>query len=274
VFHFPIEDNRRSRGGFIADGEIQALLDEWPEEIRATRANGEWAALSGAIFQTFRRDVHVLSLAKEKELLRYTGETPSIPPTIHSIGSIDWGGANAFVHLWACQIPWADNLWYVYDEYYWDARKQGQRRLDEHAEEIKARTAKWKTSMIRTWADHDPADALMMAHHGVPSFPAVKGANSVREGIEVIQTLFKIRKDTNQPRLMFSERCKMLASQIASYRYKVGTFSRDPKDGEVVKVDDHTVDACKMLILSENVKAYEVASGTFRPNTGPRRLGG
>lgn len=273
VFHFPIEDNRRSRGGFIADGEIQALLDEWPEEIRATRANGEWAALSGAIFQTFRRDVHVLNLAAEKELLRYQGDTPYIPVQMQSIGSIDWGGANAFVYLWAVQIPWADNLWYVYDEYYWDARKQGQRRLDEHAEEIKKRTAQWKTGVLRTWADHDPADALMLAHHGVTSLPAVKGPNSVREGIEVIQTLFKVRKDTGRPRLLFAQRCKVLASQIASYRYKAGTADRDPKDGEVVKVDDHTVDSARMLVMSENTKAYEIATTVFRPNTGPRRLG-
>lgn len=272
VFNFPLGDNRVSRGGFIDDGEIDALLDEWPEEIRPTRERGEWAALIGAIFQTFRRDVHVLDLAQEKELLRYTGDVPFIVPQIRSLGSIDWGGANPFVYLWATQIPWADGLWYVFDEYYWDPKRQGQRRLDEHAAEIKRRTEQWRTVVDRTWADHDPTDALMMAHYGVPNMPAQKDNNSVSAGVDVVRTLFKVRKDTGRPRLLFAKRCKMLAREIAGYRYKEPTELQDPKDGAIVKKDDHAVDALRYLLRSEGVVGD--SSGvivTKLPNTGPRR---
>ena len=59
VFYADLNDNRKSRGGYVADAEIDALIAQWPEEIRETRMKGYFAAFLGAVFKTFSRDVHV-----------------------------------------------------------------------------------------------------------------------------------------------------------------------------------------------------------------------
>jgi phage terminase large subunit-like protein len=243
VFNYPLDDNRTSRGGFIPDERIDAMIAEWPAEVVATRRNGTWGSYVGAIFQSFNRSTHVVDEAKERELLRGT----TIPVNLPSYGGIDWGGANAFVFLWATKLTHLDDTWYIYDEYFWDHRAKGIRRLADHAAEIKARTAQWRATLRRTWADHDPTDANELLGMGVPSQPATK---DVRPGIETMQTLLKVRPETNRPRLMIARRCVNLIREMSTYRWTEGTERRDARD-EPVKKDDHAVDAARYVLHSE-----------------------
>ena len=149
VFEFPLDDNRISCGGFIADDQIDALIEMWPPEVRETRRNGKWGSFLGTIYQTFSRQTHVVSEELEKSTFLLNGK---IPPGSDIIGAIDWGGSNPFVFLWVAKIPHLDLDFYVFDEYYWNPNERGARRLQEHADEIKARSAMWGIELpIRVW---------------------------------------------------------------------------------------------------------------------------
>ena len=252
VFELPLDDNRVSCGGFIDDALIDAMIELWPPEVRQTRRRGKWGSYLGTIFQTFNRAIHVVDQAKEDRLFRRNGRLPLIAE-----GAIDWGGANPFVFLWGCRIPWMDNDWYIFDEYYWASRERGVRRLEQHATEIKMRGERWGVSLDRIWADHDPTDANEFFGYGIPSNPAVK---DVRSGIEHVQTLLNPRTALasadfpyGRPRLHISERCEMLLQEIATYRWAKKSSSMDAKDprDEPLKVGDHSVDAARYLLFSD-----------------------
>lgn len=244
VFEYPLDDNRISRGGFIADEDIDRLIEEWPEEVQPTRRLGKWSSFIGAVYKSFRREIHVVSEENER-LVFFPRGKPA--PDIRSIGSIDWGANNPFVFLLACKLPHVDNEWYIYDEYYWDGRKHGTRLIRDHAKEIKKMCAKWETGLIKTWADHDAQDRFEMSHEGIHSHPAVK---EIQAGIETVQRLFKVRETTQRPRLHFAARCKHLISEIIALHYSEGTENRSPDD-DPVKVNDHAADALRYLIHSE-----------------------
>ena len=271
VFEFPLDDNRVSRGGFIADDQIDAMIEMWPPEVRETRRNGKWGSFLGSIYQTFSREVHVVSEEKEQRLFFPGGQ---IPPGSDVFGGIDWGGANPFVFLWMTRTNALDGDLYVFDEYYWDPRQRGGRRLEQHAEEIKARNKRWGCEPVRVWADHDPTNVLEFYHLGIPSQRAIK--DDVRGGIEVVQTYMNPRGflsnanwPTGRPRLHFAARCENCIREHAGYKWTQGTDKRDARE-EPVKLNDHTCDATRYLVVGE--KAMEGYSGnSMPPSTGQFR---
>lgn len=255
VFEFPLDDNRISHGGFISDEQIDAMIEMWPPEVRETRRNGKWGSFLGTIYQTFDRQIHVVSEELEQRAFMRDGK---IPEGSGIVSSIDWGGSNPFVHLWVSKIPHLDNDFYCFDEYYWNPKERGGRRLEEHADEIKARCAKWGITLARTWADHDPTDVLEFYHMGIPSMPAEKDR---RPGIEAMRAAFNPRKNLSgpdwpqgRPRLHIAARCENTIREHAGYRWKPGTDRQDAPD-EPLKLNDHTCDALRYLIYGE--KAYE-----------------
>jgi phage terminase large subunit-like protein len=245
LFEYPLDDNRISRGGFLPDAVIDATIEEWPEEMQPTRRYGKWASFIGAVFKTFNRAVHVV----EEDDERLFFPKGYVPPTCTSIGGIDWGGNNPFCFIWATPIPHLDNEWYVYDEYYWDNKTRGVRLLKTHAEHILDKTKRWRASFTRSWADHDPQDRHEFSNYGIPSLSANK---DVFAGIQTVQKLLHIRKTTGRPRLHIAKRCRNLIRQIATYQWQEGTETRDPKE-EPVKVEDHTVDALRYILHSEQI---------------------
>lgn len=258
IFYFPLDDNRISGGGFIPDHLIDAAIAEWPVEVQETRKNGRFGSFMGSIYQTFNRQVHVVAPEHEHLFLPRMGDNGEriIDPSAFALGGIDWGGANPFVFLWACRVPHMDDAWYVFDEYYWDTRTRGQRRLEEHAEEIKSRTMiRWRTALSTVYADHDPTDAFEMYGYGVPSTPADK---AVKSGIEYVQTLFKLRSDrkhpwvldSGSPRIFVAERCENLAEQIPSYHWSKGTAGKNARE-EPAKINDHAVDTLRYIVFSD-----------------------
>lgn len=244
VFEFPIDDNRESRGGFIPDVAIDQAIEEWPEEMQATRRLGKWASFVGSVYRSFDRKIHVVDEVKERGLFFPSGKPL---PDHRAIGGIDWGGNNPFVFLWGLYLPEHD-CWYIYDEYYWDYRKRGSRLIRDHAKEILARTSMWGIPLIRTWSDHDVQDRHEIHAEGISSHPAKK---EVRPGIEYVQSLFKIRQQTGRPRLFIASRCVNLIRETISLKWPKGSDFRDPTD-EPVKKDDHAPDAMRYLLFSEH----------------------
>lgn len=256
VFEFPLDDNRISAGGFIDDALIDAMIEMWPPEVRATRRNGKWGSFLGSIYQTFSREVHVVDEEKERRLFFKNG---AIPEWTEVVGGIDWGGSNPFVYLWVAVMVHLDSDLYVFDEYYWNPKERGGRRLEQHADEIKARSLRWGVQPVRVYADHDPTDALEFFHLGIPSIPADK--RDRKAGIEVMQSLFNPRAHLanadwpmGRPRIHIAARCENTIREHAGYKWKPGTDRQDAPD-EPLKLNDHTCDDLRYIAVGQ--KMYE-----------------
>lgn len=257
IFEYPLDDNRVSKGGFIPDEIIDAMIEQWSEEVRPTRRYGKWGSFLGSIFTMFDRSIHVIDEATEKRLFF----PPPHPIPLATLG-IDWGGTNPFGVLWATKLD-NDDIWYIFDELFWENRTRGGRLLGIHAKEILQRTTeKWQTRLKRTWADHSPTNILEFQRYGIQCMPATKQATPdeiSRAGIETIQTLLMPRMHLvsedfplGKPRLLIAERCKQLITEIPQYHWtETASDSKDPKDVPQ-KVNDTLIDALRYIIASEN----------------------
>jgi intein/homing endonuclease len=240
VFYFPLDDNRISWGGYIADSEIDATIEQWPPEVRDTRRYGYFGGFTGGIYTTFNPEIHVVTPEKERQLFFPNGK---IGPDMGVVGACDWGGNNPFVFLWGTRIDSLDGDFYIFDELYHDHKTLGGRLLKDLANDILERNRNWGGfQFTRVWADHDPTDAREFAQYGIPSLKAKK---DVKGGIEYIQTLLQPKKHIisntwpkGRPTLHIASRCKYLINEMAKYRWASGTDTHDPKD-EPLKVDDH-----------------------------------
>jgi len=229
VFRGSLHENRRSRGGHLADADVDAMIAKMPEEVQATRVEGYFGSFFGAVYQSFRREVHVIPPFE-------------IPADWCRYRAIDWGFNNPFVCLWLAKD--GNGRWYVYHEHY-----EAQRTLAYHAERIKAISGREKYRV--TWADHDAQDRHEFKNLGILTLPAKK---DVRLGIETVQAMLKVQAD-GKPRLFFFNTCKHAITEHIGYRWATGTETRDPKD-EPEKKDDHTVDATRYCIYSVDGPSY------------------
>jgi phage terminase large subunit len=222
VFYAALNDTRQSRGGYVNDAEIDAMIGEWPEEVQETRIKGHFAAFLGAVYKLFNRDTHVVKPFE-------------IPADWPRWRSIDWGFNNPFTCLWLAQDP--DRRWYVYHEHY-----QARETLAYHAERIKQISGRERYRA--TWADHDAQDRYEFENLGIKTTPARK---DVHLGIEAVQTTLKVQGD-GRPRLFIFETCKHTIQEMTGYRWAEGTETRDAKD-EPLKVNDHACDALRYAIF-------------------------
>jgi len=229
IFYADLNDNRKSRGGYIDDKEINLMIAEWPAEVQQTRIKGYFAAFAGAVYKTFSRDTHVIKPFK-------------IPDDWARYRVIDWGFNNPFVCLWLARDP--DKRWYVYAEHY-----QSRETLAYHAERIKQISSAEKYRV--TWADHDSQDCCELKSLGISTMPAKK---DVHLGIEAVQAALKVQDD-GKPRLFIFNTCKNTVKEIGGYKWSEGTESHAAKD-EPLKVNDHTCDCVRYGIYGIEGKFY------------------
>jgi hypothetical protein len=229
IFYADLNDNRKSRGGYVDDKEIDLMISQWPAEVRATRIKGHFAAFAGAVYKLFNRDVHVIKPFK-------------IPADWVRYRVIDFGFNNPFVCLWLARDP--DRRWYVYAEHY-----KSRESLAYHAERIKqiSGTEKYRA----TWADHDAQERFELEKLGINTQSAKK---DLHLGIEVVQATLKIQGD-GKPRLFIFKNCVNTCQEIPGYKWAEGTETKDPKD-EPLKVNDHTCDCIRYAIYGVEGEFY------------------
>lgn len=224
VFYADLNNNRISRGGYIPDKRIDNMIDEWPEEVQATRVKGHFASFYGAVYKTFSRQVHVV-------------EPFVIPSTWERYGAVDFGFTNPFVFLWLARDK--DSNWYVYREYF-----QSKMTIGEHIENLKPILKRRPLKMI--YADPENAeDRESMKRAGMRTKSARK---DVARGIEVVQTKLKIKRN-GKPNLFIFNTCRNTCREMAAYHYPKGTSTRNPKDIPEQK-NDHTLDALRYGMYS------------------------
>lgn len=229
IFYADLNDNRKSRGGYVDDKEIDLMVQEWPQDVQETRVRGHFAAFMGAVYKTFARDTHVIKPFE-------------IPADWPRYRVIDWGFNNPFVCLWLARDP--DRRWYVYAEHY-----QARETLAYHAERIKqiSSTEKYRA----TWADHDAQERYEFSKMGISTLPAKK---DIHLGIEAVQSALKVQDD-GKPRLFIFKDCVNTCQEIPGYKWAEGTERKDPTD-EPLKVNDHCPDCVRYAIYSAEGPAY------------------
>jgi len=224
IFYANLNDNRISRGGYIADKRIDQMIAEWPVEVQATRIKGEFASFYGAVYKTYNRRTHIVKpFAIPKGWRRYRG--------------FDFGFTNPFVCLWLAQDK--DDNWYVYEEYY-----RPKTCIGEHITNVKKLSA--VETYQRSFADPENAeDRAELRKAGIPTLGARK---DVAKGIEVVQSKLKV-KENGKPSLFIFNTCRNLCREFAMYHYPEGSSSKNPRDLPVQK-DDHALDALRYVIYS------------------------
>jgi phage terminase large subunit len=229
VFYANLNDNRKSRDGYIDDSEIDLMIADWPVEVQETRIKGYFAAFMGAVYKTFNRKVHVCKPFK-------------IPSDWQRYRAIDWGFNNPFVCLWMARDH--DSRWYVYNEHY-----AAQQTLAYHAACIKRTSGRERYRV--TWADHEAQERHEFKQLGINTMPAKK---DVHLGIEAVQAALKIQGD-GRPRLQIFDTCKHTIKETGGYKWAEGNETRDAKD-EPLKLNDHTQDCTRYIIYGVDHKGY------------------
>ena len=235
VFYANLNDNRKSRDGYIPDAEIDAMIAQWPDEVVETRVKGRFASFYGAVYKGFDRRIHVIDHVE-----------PPAEGTHYR--AIDFGFNNPFVCLWGVRN--SDTEWYIYDEHY-----HNQSLLKYHAEIINGRYPGRKYRA--TYADHDAQGRAELKDRGIATKAAKKAVN---EGIEKVQQALKVQGN-GRPRLVISRRCSNLIREFPGYRYPEGTNKKDPSD-EPMKLNDHTLDATRYMIYSAEKAGAGIFVGT------------
>jgi phage terminase large subunit len=229
VFYANLNDNRKSRGGYVDDKEIDLMIAQWPIEVQETRIKGHFAAFLGAVYKTFNRRVHVCEPFK-------------IPDDWTRYRAIDWGFNNPFACLWAARDK--DRNWYIYNEHY-----EAQQTLAHHATCIKRISG--NECYRCTWADHDAQDRFEFKKLGIDTVPAKK---DVHLGIEAVQAALKVQAN-GKPRLQIFNTCKHTIKEMGGYKWAEGSETKDAKD-EPMQLNDHTCDDVRYLIYGEDGKYY------------------
>lgn len=231
-FSLDLEENRKSRGGFVSDAWIDQFIAETPEDFRDVRVRGKFAGFAGAVFKQWRREIHVCE--------PFPGNMPPTEGLV--VRSIDFGFNNPFVCLWLHRD--GDGCWTVYDEHY-----QPREFLASHVAAIQKRPRP-RQGITRTWADpEDLQSRAELANLGIGTSTANKSKNA---GLEEVQRLLMVQPN-GKPRLRVTRNCVNTIREMAAYRYERNTSDRRDAADEPVKKDDHTVDALRYAIYSEKI---------------------
>ncbi len=225
TFFVNLNDNRISRGGYVSDERIDALIADWPEEVQTTRIGGKFASYYGAVYKTFNRNTHVIKpFDIPKEWPKYRG--------------FDFGFTNPFVCLWLAKD--GDDNWYVYREYY-----KKQTSVGDHIKVVK-----WFSRKEQYVDDYaDPEDARAREEMRVAGIPTLLARKNIFSGIETVQKKLKV-KGNGKPSLFIFDNCKNTIREMAIYHHPEQKLrGANVRDGPVKK-DDHTCDTLRYVLES------------------------
>jgi len=192
--------------------EIDRLKGIYTEQFFEQEIMARFIKVEGLIFTEFNRAIHVKPLDPKRIL--------------SSIGGIDFGfsNPNALVIL----STDVEGNFYVVDEFF----KSNILTYDL----VAPMRAYSPTYLVSKWFA-DPSEPGAIASLKNDLFDVVAGNNSVHDGINKINELFKTRK------LFICPNCKNVIRELESYHYRKGTDNP-------VKVDDHLLDASRYAIMS------------------------
>lgn len=206
--HFTMDDN------FSLSDDIRQRYERMYSGVFYERyILGMWVLAEGLVYPQFDKGVHVVSnYEPSKDAMYYI--------------SIDYGTVNpCSMGLWALEDSKAVRI----KEFYYDSKKQGDRRTDEEHYQSLVELAKGY-DIYQVIVDPSAASFIScIRKHG--DFIVRSANNSVIDGVRTTGTLL------SQGRLLFSDTCKDSIREFSLYRW-----DEEKTEDTVIKENDHAMD--------------------------------
>jgi hypothetical protein len=252
------------------------------DEMRDVRMKGLFAAFEGLVYKQFSPFIHVMG---DEIFERLEG-------CYHRRG-LDWGAgpANAFSCVWGARNPL--HQWFIYDEYY--STNQEFTTID-HLLQVYGRH-EWENHPLFGLTYCDPSSPGNMriaqkiekyAPGQVENFSMARANNSVVEGIEHIMHALKpslpvlnekTGKTVLEPRIFIHKNCTNLIREFKTYRWvqandSTNTLNPINPRREPLKVDDHTLDALRYMIFTDDGReGISITSASKRSRAAEKVVG-
>lgn len=239
----------------LPEGYLESLMQSWSDDRIAREIDGSFDAFEGAVYEEFRRDVHVIKPFK-------------IPDHWPRFVGIDHGYRNPSAWVW-CAVG-EDGEVYVYREFYqagWlineiiNGKREGRVKLPGVLSLMKHGT-EFKDKIQQAFID--PSTKARRGTTGESDFdeyyrllpkdfPLYMAKNDVQVGIDRVKSYMKIHPKTGKPNLYIFDTCTNLIEEITQYRYpelKPGQNGKRPEHEKPLKVNDHALDALRYVVVT------------------------
>ena len=224
-FHFTSYDNP-----YLDRKELEKVKEEMDEDTFAQEIMGEFRKMSGLIYKEFRREVHMV-------------EMPKFDWNYTFARALDFG----FVHKTALiyfAISSKGDAIYAYDGIYESGLTERQ-----IADIVKIKDAgRIITNPVADSAQ--PMSIKQLSEYGVSFYPVEKAPDSVKNGIQKVAELLKVRKDTGKPTLMFNKNLSWIADEFERYRWMENKSADNAIKEVPCKIDDDAVDCVRYFAMS------------------------
>lgn len=234
-FHFTSYDNP-----FLDKEELDEVKTQMDEDSFAQEFLGEFRKMSGLIYKDFNRETHMVDI-------------PQLDTNYTYSRALDFGFAHKSALVYFAIAPDRRAI-YGYDGLY----KSGLTE-DDIAEIVKVKdSGRVITNPVADSAQ--PMSIESLARKGVIFQPVEKGQDSVKNGIQKVAELLRIRQDTGKPTLMFNKSLTWIADEFEKYRW-IENKSVDNVIKEVpLKIDDDAMDAIRYFCMSYNKNSGDTKS--------------
>lgn len=227
VFHlaYGLDDNP------ILSAEMKAQLRRELQGVWYQRLIlGLWVAAEGAIYDAFDEARHVIERAPEAHLLR------------REVVGCDYGTGNPTVFLRLAEG--INGVWYVLDEYCWDASKTQRQKTDA---EYLADLQGFLTGRPAQHIVIDPSAASFLLACRRAGLAVAPAENAVVDGIRFVASLFAAN------RLRIHRRCAVLLGELPGYVWDA--HAAEHGEDRPLKVNDHACDALRYALWTLHAPA-------------------
>lgn len=226
---------------YLAQGEIQALVNSLDAEDKEARVHGKFVQLGGLIYKAFSVDTHVIDRSSLE-----------IPTDGLLVASLDAGYNNPTAWLW--HYITSDGNLFTYKEHYASGMV-----VEEHAQRVHQINKEF--GRAPDYYIGDPSirntDALtgtsIQQEYTKYGIPIVLGNNDVRAGINRIASYMRVIPNVG-PRWHVTANCTSLISELLKYRWKTYAnrrlISQNNLQEEPHKKNDHACDSLRYFVMS------------------------
>jgi len=249
-FTFDLEDNRVSRGGFIADSEIDNLIASTPIDDRPAVIHGKYVRRGGLMYPMWSRDHHVERDRSIKEFLE--GVRAGV---YTAFCGLDWGVRNpTAIGLF---VEDRDENIHLIDEIYRPAVN-----VADIKREYNKRFAVFQPVFVvadpSIWHNHDDTDhsrtiagQFELDEHRLPGLPLIKGINDITNGLAAVRELLRVDPKAGS-KLKIQPRCRNTIREFESYvgeEWATSPHLRNKKETPK-KLNDHAMDMVRYYSMS------------------------
>ncbi len=228
-FHYTSYDNP-----YIIKSEIDKARQEMDEDSFSQEWLGEFRKMSGMIYKTFNRDIHMVEVPKLDNFIVFR--------------SLDFGFSHNAALGYFSVSPTGTEI-YCYDGLY-----KNQLDTDQLADVVKLKDS--DKYITNAWADSARPEIIKDLQLKGVNFNAVeKGPDSVIKGIVNVAELLKIRPDTGKPTLMFAKNLTWIADEFEQYRWVQNKNENSAQKEMPLKRNDDAMDMIRYFAMSYNKRS-------------------